>query len=31
MVGKEKRVSGTALQTVSTKNYDGFALVLVTS
>ena len=31
MVGKEKRVSGTALQTVSTKNYDGFAFVLVTS
>jgi predicted O-methyltransferase YrrM len=31
MVGKEKRVSGTAQQTVSTKNYDGFALVLVTS
>jgi len=31
MVGKEKRVSGTALQTVSSKNYDGFALVLVTS
>lgn len=31
LVGKEKRVSGTALQTVSTKNYDGFALVLVTS
>jgi len=31
IVGKEKRVSGTALQTVSTKNYDGFALVLVTS
>ena len=31
MVGKEKRVSGTALQTVSTKNYDGFATVLVTS
>jgi len=31
MVGKERRVSGTALQTVSTKNYDGFALVLVTS
>jgi predicted O-methyltransferase YrrM len=31
MVGKEKRASGTALQTVSTKNYDGFALVLVTS
>lgn len=30
-VGKEKRVSGTALQTVSTKNYDGFAMVLVTS
>jgi predicted O-methyltransferase YrrM len=30
MVGKEKRVSGTALQTVSTKSYDGFALVLVT-
>ena len=31
MVGKEKRVSGTALQTVSTKSYDGFALVLVNS
>jgi predicted O-methyltransferase YrrM len=31
MVGKEKRVSGTALQTVSTKNYDGFAMVLVTA
>ncbi|HET7107014.1 MAG TPA: O-methyltransferase [Candidatus Acidoferrum sp.] len=31
MVGKEKRVSGTALQTVGTKNYDGFAIVLVTS
>jgi len=31
IVGKEKRVSGTALQTVSTKSYDGFALVLVTS
>jgi predicted O-methyltransferase YrrM len=31
MVGKEKRVSGTALQTVSTKNHDGFALVLVSS
>jgi predicted O-methyltransferase YrrM len=31
MVGKEKRVSGTAMQTVSTKNYDGFAMVLVTS
>jgi len=31
MVGKEKRVSGTALQTVSSKSYDGFALVLVTS
>jgi predicted O-methyltransferase YrrM len=31
MVGKEKRVSGTALQTVSTKNYDGFAMVLVIS
>jgi predicted O-methyltransferase YrrM len=31
MVGKEKRVSATALQTVSTKNHDGFALVLVTS
>ena len=30
MAGKEKRVSGTALQTVSTKNYDGFALLLVT-
>lgn len=31
MVGKEKRVSGTALQTVSTKSYDGFAMVLVNS
>jgi len=31
MVGKENRVSGTALQTVSSKSYDGFALVLVTS
>lgn len=31
MAGKEERVSGTALQTVSTKSYDGFALVLVTS
>jgi predicted O-methyltransferase YrrM len=31
MVGREKRVSGTAMQTVSTKNYDGFAMVLVTS
>jgi predicted O-methyltransferase YrrM len=31
MVGKEKRVSGTAMQTVSTKNYDGFAMVLVIS
>jgi predicted O-methyltransferase YrrM len=31
IVGKEKRVSGTALQTVGTKSYDGFALVLVTS
>jgi predicted O-methyltransferase YrrM len=31
MVGKEKRISATALQTVGTKNYDGFALVLVTS
>jgi predicted O-methyltransferase YrrM len=31
MVGKEKRASGTALQTVSSKSYDGFALVLVTS
>jgi predicted O-methyltransferase YrrM len=30
MVGKEKRVSATALQTVSTKNYDGFALAFVT-
>lgn len=30
MAGKEKRVSCTALQTVSTKNYDGFALLLVT-
>lgn len=31
MVGKEERVCGTAMQTVSTKNYDGFAMVLVTS
>jgi len=31
MVGKENRVSGTALQTVSSKSYDGFALVPVTS
>ncbi|HTA57606.1 MAG TPA: O-methyltransferase [Candidatus Baltobacteraceae bacterium] len=31
IVGKEKRVSGTALQTVSTKSYDGFAMVVVTS
>jgi predicted O-methyltransferase YrrM len=31
MAGKEKRVSATALQTVSTKSYDGFALLLVTS
>ncbi len=31
MVGNEKRVSGTALQTVSAKNYDGFAVVLVNS
>lgn len=31
MVGKEKRVSGTALQTVSTKSYDGFATILVIS
>jgi|SRR6266702_2048263 len=30
MAGKEKRVSATALQTVSTKNYDGFAFLLVT-
>jgi len=30
MVGNEKRVSGTAVQTVSTKNYDGFALAFVT-
>jgi len=31
MVGKEKRVSATALQTVGGKGYDGFALALVTS
>lgn len=31
MVGKEKRVSGTVLQTVSTKSYDGFATILVIS
>ena len=30
MAGQEKRVSATALQTVSTKNYDGFAFLLVT-
>jgi predicted O-methyltransferase YrrM len=30
MAGKEKRVSATALQTVSTKSYDGFAFLLVT-
>ena len=31
MVGKEKRVSATAMQTVGAKSYDGFALMLVTS
>ena len=31
MVGNGKRVSGTALQTVGTKDYDGFAMVLVNS
>lgn len=31
LAGKEKRVSATALQTVSAKSYDGFALLLVTS
>ncbi|HXH67163.1 MAG TPA: O-methyltransferase [Candidatus Limnocylindrales bacterium] len=30
MAGKEKRVSATALQTVSRKSYDGFAFLLVT-
>jgi predicted O-methyltransferase YrrM len=29
LVSKEKRVSATALQTVGSKGYDGFALVLV--
>jgi predicted O-methyltransferase YrrM len=29
MVGKEPRVSGTAIQTVGTKGYDGLAIVLV--
>lgn len=31
MVGREKRVSATAMQTVNAKSYDGFALALVTS
>jgi len=30
LVGNEKRVSATALQTVGSKGYDGFALALVT-
>ena len=29
MVTKEPRVSGTAVQTVGAKGYDGFALLLV--
>ena len=31
MVAAEPRVSGTAIQTVGSKGYDGFALVLVTA
>jgi predicted O-methyltransferase YrrM len=31
MVGKEKRVSATVLQTVGGKGYDGFAILLVTA
>jgi predicted O-methyltransferase YrrM len=31
MLAKEKRVSATALQTVGSKGYDGFAIALVTS
>jgi predicted O-methyltransferase YrrM len=29
MLGAQKGVSGTAIQTVGTKGYDGFAIVLV--
>jgi|SRR5215470_14412133 len=31
MVAAEKRVSSTVIQTVGSKNYDGFAILLVTS
>jgi len=31
MLSKEKRVSATAVQTVGSKNYDGFAVILVTA
>ncbi|MET1026138.1 MAG: methyltransferase, partial [Dongiaceae bacterium] len=31
MLGAEKRVSATAIQTVGSKGHDGFAIALVTS
>jgi hypothetical protein len=31
MLAAEPRLSGTALQTVGSKGYDGFAIALVTS
>ena len=31
MIADERRVTATALQTVGSKGYDGFAMVLVTS
>jgi len=31
MIANERRVTATALQTVGSKGYDGFAMVLVTS
>ena len=31
MLSKEKRVSATAIQTVGSKSYDGFAVILVTA
>jgi hypothetical protein len=31
LVGAEERVDATAVQTVGSKGYDGFALILVTS
>jgi hypothetical protein len=31
MLAKEKRVSATAMQTVGSRGYDGFAIALVTS